>query len=451
MEYRTKQIGADAFGEEKIGRLLLRLAPPVMIAQLIQALYNIVDSYFVGLYSPSALTALSVVYPIQWMAPAIALGIGVGVNTYMSKLYAVKDAARADKTAGCGNVLELAAWLIYSISIAIILPSYTKLSANGDDVIRDTLIYGHIVCIGSIFQFLECGWAKVHQARGNMKTPMIAESLGAMTNIIMDPILIFGLGPIPELGVAGAAYATVLGQLVSAVITGKGAFCRIPHPKEIKRYALPSLKLGYPTILSQMTMSVYIVILNMILAGFSDAAVTVLGLYYKYQSFFFIPLFGLSTCIVPILSYNYTIKNYDRCRKTVRASIIVASSMMLIGIFCFDAIPETLLRIFSRESDVLEVGKPAFRAIGLSFISAVFSLMLPVFFQAIGKSFKSTMLALCRQIFCLIPSFYILSLSGLKWTWFAFPFSETFTGIVGIILYFREIKEWDDKNRLPSK
>ncbi len=442
MKDKTQPIGADAFGREKIGKLLLRLAPPVMIAQLIQALYNIVDSYFVGLYSPSALTALSVIYPIQWMAPAIALGIGVGVNTYMSKLYAVKDSIRADRTAGCGNALELTAWLIYSLSVAVILPIYTRLSANGNQVIRDTLTYGYIVCIGSIFQFLECGWAKIHQARGNMKTPMIAESLGAMTNIIMDPILIFGLGPIPELGVAGAAYATVLGQLVSAAITGKDAFCRIPPLKEIKQYALPSLKLGYPTILSQMTMSVYIVILNMILAGFSDAAVTVLGLYYKYQSFFFIPLFGLSTCIVPILSYNYTIKNYDRCRKAVRDSVIVAASLMLVGIFCFDVIPEALLRVFSRESDVLAAGIPAFRAIGLSFISAVFSLMLPVFFQAIGKSFKSTMLALCRQIFCLIPSFYILSFLGLKWTWFAFPFSETFTGIIGLILYFREIAKW---------
>ncbi len=440
--------GADIFANERISRLLLRLAPPVMAAQLIQAMYNIVDSFFVGMYSPSALTALSVIYPIQWLAPAIALGIGVGVNTYMSKLYAVKNEARADRTAGTGTALEVAAWTIYAACVLIFLPAYTRASANGSDVIRDTMIYGRIVCAGSIFQFLESNWAKVHQARGNMKTPMIAESLGALTNIIMDPLLIFGAGPIPSLGAAGAAYATVLGQFVSAVITCRKACHKIPSIHELPKFAVPSLKLGYPTILSQMTMSVYIVILNMILARFSDSAVTVLGLYYKYQSFFFIPLMGLCTCIVPILSYNHTTGDYRRCRMTMRDSILISAAFMLAGIFCFDAIPEKLLSLFSKEQEVLDAGIPAFRAIGLSFIPAVFSLMLPVFFQAIGESSKSTMLALCRQIFCLIPSFYLLSLIGLRWTWFAFPFSETLTGAVGLIMYFTEIRKWSRKSSI---
>lgn len=437
------ELGADAFGKEKIGHLLLRLAPPIMLAQLIQALYNIVDSYFVGLYSTSGLTALSVVYPIQWMVQAIGLGIGVGVNTYMSKLYAIGDKERADKTAGTGNVLELLSWAFFCLFVFFVLPLYTKFSANGEEVIKDTLLYGHIVCYGSIFQFLECNWAKVLQAQGDMKRPMFAECLGALTNIIFDPILIFGLGPIPELGIAGAAIATVLGQLVSAIVTGVKAFRVPPKKREMKKFAKPSLTLGYPTILSQITMCFYIVVLNMILAKFSDAAVTILGLYYKYQSFFFIPLFGLNTCIVPILSYNYTIKRYDRCKETLRDSILIATSLMIVGIFCFDVIPETLLRVFSREEEVLKAGVPAFRAIGLSFISAVFSLIFPVFFQAIGKSKESTVLALCRQIFTLIPSFYVLSFISLNATWFAFPFSETITGLCGLILYFKETKKWN--------
>lgn len=434
--------GAEAFGIENITHLLFRLAPPVMLAQLIQALYNIVDSYFVGSFSSSGLTALSVVYPMQWLATALAVGIGTGVDTCMSMLNAMGEKEKSNKVAGCGNVSEVVAWFVYSLFILVFLPVYVRFSANSPDVVEDSLTYGYIVCIGSIFLFLESDWAKIHQAEGNMKTPMIAECCGALTNIVMDPVLIFGLGPIPRMGVAGAAYATVLGQAVAAAIAGRRAFRRIPPKDEIKGFCLRSLKLGYPTILSQMTMSVYIVVLNLILARFSDSAVTVLGLYYKYQSFFFIPLLGLMTCMVPILSYNYTAHSFVRCRKLVKVTIVFSASLMLVGMFCFCIIPEPLLRVFSREESVIATGVPAFRAIGLSFVSAVFSFLFPVFFQAIGESRRSTFLGLCRQIFCLIPSFYLLSFIGQDATWWAFLFSETVTGVVGIVLYVKELGKW---------
>ena len=188
--------------------------------------------------------------------------------------------------------------------------------------------------------------------------------------------------------------------------------------------------------------TVYIVVLNVILAGFSDEAVTVLGLYYKMQTFFFIPLFGLQTCIVPLLSYNYARSNYSRCRRVMRDSVVTALGFMLVGVLCFAFIPGALIGIFSRDAVVLEIGKSAFRIIGLSFPSAVLSLMMPVFFQAIGAARPSILLAVTRQVFCLIPVFWLLSRLGMQYTWLAFPVAETVTGALGTILYFRQIRAW---------
>ena len=432
------------FGKDKLSYLILRMAPQVMLSQLIQALYNIVDSYFVGSYSTSALTALSVVYPIQFLTTALAIGLGVGVNTYSSRLYGLKEDENASLVGGCGMLLELLLWALYSLFILIFLIPYIHLSANGESVINDSITYGFIVCIGSVFLFLESNWTKVLQAKGQMTRPMIAQVSGALTNIIFDPILIFNF----HLGVKGAAIATVMGQAVAALIVLPKGFRKPPKTfNEIKTFSKNIFKLGYPTILSHSTMTVYIVVLNLILATFSDAAVTVLGLYYKYQSFFFIPLLALQTCIVPILSYNYVIKNYDRCKSAIRITLIIASLFMIVGMFFFIAIPETILRIFTKDREVLSVGIPAFKIIGTSFISAVFSLTFPVFFQAIGKSVKSTLLALTRQIFCLIPFFYIFSFISLNATWFSFPLSETTAGVVGLIAYLKEIRKWKNEGK----
>ncbi len=438
-----KTTSPTSFGTEKLSSLILRMAPPVMLSQLIQALYNIVDSYFVGAYSTSALTALSVVYPLQWLSTALAVGLGVGVNTYTSRLYALHDDDRARKAGGTGMILEIIIWAIYSLFILIFLKHYVRLSANGEEVIRDSLTYGYIVCIGSVGLFLESNWTKILQAEGKMSIPMVAQVSGALTNIIFDPLLIYGIGPFPALGVKGAAIATVMGQCVAAIVVAPKGF-RLPSGKisETKTLMKNVLRLGYPSMMSQCTMSVYIIVLNLILASFSDAAVTVLGLYYKYQSFFFIPLLALQTCVVPIISYNYAINNYTRCKESVNMTLIVASFFMLIGMFCFIGIPRTILTVFTRDEEVLSVGITAFRIIGMSFISAVFSLTFPVFFQAIGQSLKSTMIALTRQIFCLIPFFYILSKISLTATWFAFPLSETVAGLIGLICYIKELGRW---------
>ena len=308
----------EFFRTEKIPKILLQIAPPVMLAQLIQAMYNIVDSFFVGKYSEPALTALSVIYPLQLIIIALAVGTGVGVNTYMARLYAQKMPGQAEETAGTGTLLALGTWFIFAIFSIFCMRPYVLTSANTPEAIESAVIYGQIVCIGSIGAFLEGNWTKVHQSRGNMHRPMVAQTVGALTNIMLDPILIFGLGPVPELGVAGAAYATVCGQVAAAVITSFGGVGRLPERTKMPLYIKQIYWFGYASIIMQALFTVYIVILNAILAGFSDSAVTVLGLYYKMQTFFFIPLMGLQTCIATIrLTFSCEIiRSHSKTHKT---------------------------------------------------------------------------------------------------------------------------------------
>lgn len=441
---------SNIFDEKSVWKILLHIAPPVMLAQLIQAMYNIVDSYFVGKFSSDGLTALSIVYPIQLIAIAVAVGTGVGVNTLMSRHYAQHENKRADETAGTGIVLALLSWIVFAVLSTLLMRPYVMTSAESPLAVEYAVRYGTIVCIGSFGLFFESIWTKVHQAGGNMRLPMLAQIAGALTNIVLDPILIFGLGPIPATGVAGAAYATVAGQVVAALITISG-FRRPPALGRLWDYTKKIYRLGYPSILMQLLFTVYIVALNMILAGFSDDAVTVLGLYYKIQSFFFIPLAGLETCIVPLLSYTYAKNAYDRCKKIMTSSVLLAMSFMLLGVACFELIPAQLLGIFTEETAVIEIGVRAFHIIGASFIPAAISLLMPVFFQAIGAAIPSVLLSLTRQIFCLIPIFWLFSKVSLNDTWFAFPIAEVVTGSLGVFLYVRQLRGWRLYNTRNAK
>lgn len=433
----------EFFAQKKISKILLKLAPPVMFALLIQALYNIVDSFFVGQFSVAGLTALSVIFPIQFVAISVAVGTGVGVNTYMARKYGQENPQAADKAAGTGMVLELISWFIFAVLCYVFMRPYVLTSASEAEAVEAAIVYGNIVCLGSMGVFLEGNWTKVQQAQGKMRVPMLAQVAGALINIALDPLLIFGWGVVPALGIAGAAYATVIGQLIAALITYFDGYRRPPMQlAELWFYTKRIYYYGYSSILMQASCTVYIVFLNMVLAGFSDAAVTVLGLYYKLQTFFFIPLLGLCTCIVPVLSFNYARKAYDRCRETVRESCYVSAVFMLVGFICFVFFPEQVINIFSDDAEVHKIGLVAFPIIGTSFFSAVFSLMMPVSFQALGFGRTSTLLALTRQIFLLMPSFWLFSLIGLNYTWLAFPVSETLAGGVGFYLYRRVIRCW---------
>ena len=425
------------FGKEKIGKVLLKLAPPVMLAQLIQALYNIVDSLFVGRYSDAGLTALSIVYPLQLLMIALAVGAGVGLNTVMAAKLALGKREEADEYAGVGSPLALAMWLIFAAVCWLIMPFYASISTGSAEIAADVVSYGRIVCVFSIGLFLESMWTKVLQANGDMRTPMIAQIVGAVFNIALDPLLIFGMWGIPEMGISGAAIATVVGQVAAALIVLKKGIRRSPSIRVYPKRIAKILALGLPNILMQSAYTFYILGLNLILSTFSDQAVTALGLYYKWQTFFFIPLGAMQTCIVPVISFNYAARDIARCSQTLRDSIIFGMALMALGTVCFLAIPGPMLRVFTSDEQVIEIGTVGFRFVGVSFIPLVTSLIFPVFFQAVGSGVKSSFLTVLRTVVLFVPLGYAFSRFGLTWFWLTYPVTETVVTIVGFIFYKR--------------
>ena len=426
---------SQLFGSERVGRVLLRMAPPVMLAQLIQALYNIVDSLFVGRYEESGLTALSIIYPLQLLMIALAVGTGVGVNTVMAARLGVGQAHEANEYAGVGTPLALLLWLIFALASWFVMPAYAHLSTSAEDVIRDVIVYGRIVCVFSFGLFLESVWTKVLQADGDMKTPMIAQILGAVTNIIFDPLLIFGLFGLPEMGIAGAAVATVAGQIVAALVVMRKGLRRPPALSQYAAHIRTIFRLGLPNMLMQSAYTFYIFGLNLILSGFSDQAVTALGLYYKWQTFFFIPLGAMQTCIVPIISYNYAARCIDRCRQTLSAALRFGLILMAVGTLCFELIPAPMLRVFTSDERVVAIGAHGFRFIGVSFLGMAASLIFPVFFQALGYGFKSSLLTIIRTVCLFVPLGWLFSRFGLEWFWLTFPVTEAITALVGFVFY----------------
>lgn len=429
------------FGTEKISKILLKIAPPVMLAQLIQALYNIVDSFFIGRYSDSGLTALSIIYPLQLLMIAFAVGTGVGINTSISYNLGLKNYKKANEVAGVGTPIALVMWVIFASLCYFIMPYYAKMSTDSPTVINDVVVYGRIVCVTSVGLFLESIWTKVLQSYGDMKTPTIAQIIGAITNILLDAILIFGMFGLPKLGIAGAAIATVAGQIVAALIVMKKGFKKSPNINRYPKILARVFNLGLPNILMQSAYTIYILGLNLILSTFSDEAVTALGLYYKWQTFFFIPLGALQTCIVPIISFNYAMKNKKRCSQTLKTSLISGMTLMFLGTICFELIPTQMLGVFSTDQQVIEIGAIGFRIIGISFIPLVTSLIFPVFFQAIGYTLKSSLLTIIRTVVLFVPLGYLFSLFGLSYFWITFPITEIISSLVGVIFYRSFLKQ----------
>ena len=429
------------YQRENVWSVFREALPPVMLAQLILALYNLVDSFFIGRFSGEGLTALSAIFPLQLLVTALAVGTGVGVNTLAAHYYGRSLRDQAEQSAGSGVVLAFLSWLPTALFGLFLMEPFARLCTNSPQAAAYTVEYGRIVCVGSLPVFLEGVWSKVHQARGNMRLPTAAQIAGALTNLLLDPLLIFGPGPLPALGVAGAAIATVLGQAVAAAITAS-AFHQPPAPAAFFRLSRQIYRLGYPSILMQSLYTVYILGLNLILTGFGDEAVTALGLYYKLQTFFFIPLFGLETCIVPYLSFVHAGGNTRRCRDIMSAAALVCAVFMAVAAAFFLLIPGPMIRLFTPDSRVLAIGIPAFRIIALSFLPGVFSLLSPVFFQAIGAPVRSSFLSVLRQLLCLVPIFWLLSRFGLFWAWFSFPLSEILTGAAGWFLYRRQLARW---------
>ncbi len=425
----------EFFGTEKISKILLKLAPPVMLAQLIQALYNIIDSLFVGRYSDVGLTALSIIYPVQLLMIALAVGTGVGINTVMAAKLGMGKRKEADEYAGVGTLLAIVIWLLFAVIGWFIMPAYARISTESVDVINDVVVYGRIVCVFSFGLFLESIWTKVLQASGDMKTPMLAQVFGAITNIILDPLFIFGMLGLPAMGIAGAAIATVAGQIVAALIVLKKGFRKSPKKEVYPHHVGKIFRLGVPNILMQSAYTFYILGLNLILATFSDQAVTALGLYYKWQTFFFIPLGAMQTCIVPVISFNYAAGNIERCKKTLTSAICFGLVLMTMGMLCFNLVPSQMLRVFTSDALVIEIGRVGFHFVGISFIPMVTSLIFPVFFQAVGLSLKSSFLTVIRTVVLFVPLGFLFSRLGLNWFWMTFPVTEVITSAVGLVFY----------------
>ena len=309
------------------------------------------------------------------------------------------------------------------------------MSTNSEVIIHDVIVYGRIVCVFSFGLFLESIWTKVLQSCGDMKTPMTAQIIGAITNIVLDPLLIFGMFGFPKMGIAGAAVATVSGQIMAALIVMKKGFRKSPHRQVYPHHIAKIFQLGIPNILMQSAYTFYILGLNLILATFSDQAVTALGLYYKWQTFFFIPLGAMQTCIVPVISYNYAARNIERCKKTLSASIVFGMSLMALGTLCFVCIPSQMLRVFTSDELVIAIGRVGFRFVGISFLPMVTSLIFPVFFQAVGSSLKSSLLTVIRTVVLFVPLAYLFSRFGLNWFWLTYPVTEVITSLTGAYFY----------------
>ena len=300
---------------------------------------------------------------------------------------------------------------------------------------REVIIYGRTICIFSFGLTLESVCTKVLQANGDMKTPMVAQITGAMVNIVLDPILIFGMFGIPEMGILGAAVATVIGQAAAAYLVARRGLRKIPPRDACIRHVKKIYRLGTPNILMQSAYTFYILGLNLILAGFSDQAVTALGLYYKWQTFFFIPLGSMQTCIVPVISYNYAARKIGRCQETLKAAILFGWALMAVGTLCFVTIPGPMLRVFTKDELVIAIGSFGFLFIGSSFLPMVTSLIFPVFFQAVGMSLRSSALTVLRTVILFVPLGYLFSRFGLDRFWLTFPVTKTLTSLAGFLLY----------------
>lgn len=425
-------------GDTPIGRLLLKLSPPVMLALLIQSIYNIVDSYFVAQYSLSGLTALSIIFPIQLLMTALGTGTGTGLNILISRMDGNGDTARQRDVVKSGLYLGIWNFLIFTCIGMLLIGSYYTISSNQAEVRAEGVQYAQIIFLGSFGLFMESNCTKLLQAKGNMVTPMLAQVAGAVINLAFDPIFIFGLFDAPELGVAGAAIATIMGQWAAMLITLRAVFRTYDVRGTFRfRDCIQIYRSGFPSIIMQSLYTLYIVGLNLILKQFTEDAVTVLGIYYKLQTFFFIPLMGLQQVIVPVISFNYGAHDNKRVNDTLRYSILISCGVMALGTFIFMAFPKELISIFAGSTPILNIGTPALRIISVSFLPASLAMMFTVYFQGIEKGKCSVFITVLRQIILLVPLAWLFHFAGLNYVWLTFPVTESIAMCCCCFLYHR--------------
>jgi putative MATE family efflux protein len=443
----------NKMGTMPIGRLLASMATPMMISMLVQAFYNVVDSVFVSQLGEDALNAVSLAFPLQQLMIAVCGGTAVGMNAMLSRSLGAKQFEKANKIANTGVFLFICSAIVFTLIGIFLSRPFFLAQTDVEQIVNYGTDYASVclgVSIGICSQFC---FEKLLQSTGKTTHSMISQLIGAVINIILDPILIFGLLGMPKLEVLGAAIATVTGQIVAALVA---IIFNIKCNKEIhittrlirwdKAIAKEIYQIGLPSIIMQSIGSVMTFTLNRILISFTTTATAVFGSYFKLQSFVFMPIFGLNNGMVPIIAYNYGARRYDRVKKTITLSIVSAVAIMFMGVLAFELIPHILLGFFNASPEMLEIGVPALRIIGTHLILAGFCIISGSVCQAIGKPVYSLIVSVCRQLVVLLPSAWLLSLSGrLELVWFAFPIAECVSLVLSAIFLSKTMRRAKQK------
>lgn len=431
-----------------VGRLLVTMALPLVASMLVQALYNVVDSIYVSRISESAVTALGLAFPVQNLLIGFATGAAVGVNSLLSKSLGEGNQERANQSAGNGIVLMLIAAAAFMLFGAFGSRPYFEMQSEVAETVEGGISYISICCLLSLGIFVEVMGERLLQASGKTVYTLFTQGTGAIINILLDPVFIFGYFGIPAMGIAGAAVATVIGQWVAGIMAvifnlkfNTDVQFKLRYWKLQKDVAAPILTVGIPSIVMMAIGSVMTFGMNQILQGFKrygETATGVFGIYFKLQSFVFMPIFGLNNASISILAYNYGAREPKRITGTLKKSLMVAMSVMLLGLVAFQAAPEVLLGIFEPSEQFLEIGCAALRTISLSFPLAAVGIALGASFQALGIGVYSTITSLCRQLIVLLPVAFLMSLTGdVNAVWWAFPIAEVVSLLVTLYLYSR--------------
>ena len=439
----------NKMGTMPIDKLLLSMSGPMILSMLVQAMYNVVDSIFVSYINENALTAVSLAFPVQNFMIAVSVGIGVGINALLSRSLGQRDFELASKTANNGIFLNLISSVLFALIGIFCSRIFFQIQIADQEIISYGQSYMFWVCTFSFGLFGQVLFTRLLQSTGQTFYCMVIQVVGAVANVILDPILIFGLFGFPRLEVAGAAIATILSQFIG---TGVGLYYNLHYNKEItmsiQGVLRPSMKVirrinsvGIPSVIMMAISSVMIFGVNQILVSFTKTASAVFGVYFKLQGFIFMPVIGLNNGMVPIIAYNYGARRPDRIVKTIKLSVVYAVGIMALGLLLFQLCPKILLGFFHPSPDMLSIGIPALRIISICFPVAGYCIVCSSVFQALGKGVMSMFISIIRQLLVLLPAAYLLSLAGtLNLVWWAFPIAEVSSGTIATIFILKAYK-----------
>ena len=448
----NQSVKENKMGVMPVGKLLISMSVPMMISMLVQALYNVVDSMFVAQLNENALTAVSLAFPVQNLMISVAVGTGVGVNALVSRSLGEKETEYANRAANNGILLSLFSFLAFAVATGLFGRLFYTVQTSDPQIVQYGTDYVTIIGVASAGLFIQIMMERLLQSTGKTVYTMVIQMLGAVTNIILDPIMIFGLFGFPRMEVAGAALATVTGQTVAALL---GIILNLKKNPELtvslKRYRFSAkvvrniYSVGVPSIIMASVGSVMTFGMNKILMAFTSTATAVFGVYFKLQSFVFMPVFGLNNGMVPIVAYNFGAQKPKRIIRTIGLSILYAEGVMLLGFLVFQLGAHPLLGIFNASDAMLEIGIPALRLISISFLLAGFDVVCSSVFQALGHGVLSLLVSVSRQLVVLLPAAWILAeIGGLSVIWWCFPIAEVAACVISTLflsyVYKKEIQ-----------